>query len=476
MKSDARPLWTIAIDFRLLALGFYKTLWYVAVHVPALKPQAGDRSNVQSSFKARFKTLISYQQAYQLLIATPSFHRRHSEIEKDGGQHTMTEQTSFSFRHGGFVTVMLCLAFSTRAIVGAEPTGRAAEDVGEQPTFVTVTRQDGLCVVKPGETEKVLFRSQDPRQAIEWALRHSRTAILTDGEFSVRDGVRIPRSGVTLIIAEDATLQAAVGAQLTAVSEGHGDYRPLIHNQGMDKVAVINFGTLRASIRGGTCIMFNGRSNGELGINGGLVFSTGTLAQCGDAIWLVDSKNLQIPFAGAKSYDNNLMAIEGCEDLQIDVVAGLAGSKAGENETIDLNSYSRRITIRRMIGTSPSEQVLDVNNSTDIRVDEIVGYTGDEKFRESLVDVITYGPQGRRLTQRPRIPKSENVDIRKKHVAEQRIREWQIVAEVEGLPETLPVIRATVRLIGNPQTTPVTVLQRTYQLRLGDTPAATVVE
>jgi hypothetical protein len=222
--------------------------------------------------------------------------------------------------------------------------------------------------------------------------------------------------------------------------------------------------------------MFNGRSAGELGIKGGLIFSTGTLSQCGDAIWLVDSKDLQIPFVGAKSYGNNLMAIEGCEDLQIDVVAGLAGSAAGENETIDLNSYSRRINIHRMIGTSPSEQVLDVNNSTDICVDEIVGYTADQEFRDSLVDVITYGPRGRRLTQRPRIPKSESVEIRTKRVAEERINQWEIITKVEGLPESLPKMRATVRVVGNPQTTPVTVLERTYQLDLRDRPTAIVVE
>jgi hypothetical protein len=222
--------------------------------------------------------------------------------------------------------------------------------------------------------------------------------------------------------------------------------------------------------------MFNGRCGGELGINGGLIFSSGSLAQCGDAIWLVDSKNLHVPFAAANSYDNNLMAIEGCEDVQIDTVAGLAGSKAGENETIDLNSYSRRVNVHRMIGTSPSEQVLDVNNSTDIHIDEIVGYTGDEEFEGHLVDVITYGPQGRRLTQRPRIPKSENVDIRARRVAEMKVSRWNVATEVEGLLESLPEIRVTVRLIGNPDKEPVTVLERTYQLHLRDTPTATVVK
>jgi hypothetical protein len=376
------------------------------------------------------------------------------------------------------VSATVLLVTCVTAVTGAEGPGSVAdrEDDNTQPVYLTVTKQGELCIVKRQGAEDVLFSNDDPRQAIEWALKHSRIAIVTGGEFSVTDGVRIPRPGVSLIIAQDATLQAAEDAQFTAVSEGHGDYCPLIHNQGMDRVAVINFGTLRAVRCGGACLMFNGRSGGELGIDGGLVFSTGTLTQCGDAIWLVDSKNVQIPFAGDDSYGNNLMAIEGCEDLQIDTVAGLAGDKAGENETIDLNSYSRRIRIHRMIGTSHSEQVLDVNNSTDILVDEIVGYTGSEEFRDHLVDVITYGPKGRRLTQRPRIPKSENIEIRAKRVAEMSVSQWEIVTEIEGLPESLPEIRATVRVIGNPHKEPVTVLERTYQIKLRHTPTANVLE
>ncbi len=395
-----------------------------------------------------------------------------------GHEHTMIDKTNLSSEIRELMTAVVLVATCSTAVISAEAPGSVAhpEDSNTQPTYLTVTRQNELCVVKRQGTENVLFSNHDPRQAIEWALKHSRIAILAGGEFSVADGVRIPRAGVTLIIAQDATLQAAEGALFTAVSEGHGDYRPLIHNQGMDHVAVINFGILRAARRGGACLMFNGRSGGELGINGGLIFSTGTLTQCGDAIWLVDSKNVQIPFAGDDSYGNNLMAIEGCEDLQIDTVAGLAGDKAGENETIDLNSYSRRIRIRRMIGTSHSEQVLDVNNSTDIVVNEIVGYTGSEEFGGNLVDVITYGPKGRRLTQRPRIPKSENVEIRMKRVAEMQISQWKIVTQIEGLPESLPDMRVTVRVIGNPRKEPVTVLERTYQLDLRHTPTAKVLE
>jgi hypothetical protein len=176
----------------------------------------------------------------------------------------MTEQTSSSSQYRSLVTAMLLLAVCTTAVTGAESTRPVSDDNSTQPTYLSVAHQNELCVVKSHKTENVLFSSQDPRQAIKWALNHSRIAILTGGEFGVTDEVRIPRSGVTLIIAQDATLQAAEGAQWTAVSEGHGDYRPLIHNQGMDNVAVINFGTLRAPPRGGACIMFNGRSGGEL--------------------------------------------------------------------------------------------------------------------------------------------------------------------------------------------------------------------
>jgi|GEM_PF-1062905 len=379
-------------------------------------------------------------------------------------------------------SIRLLLTATLCAVVGASTAARAegpqsAGDEsarGTQPAFLIVTKLNELCVVKRHKARETLFSVRDDGKVIVWALNHSRIAVLTGGQFNVTDGVKIPRSGVTLIVASGATLQPAKGAKLTAVSEGHGDYRPLIHNKGMDNVAIVNFGTLGV-MRGGACIMFNGRSGGKLGINGGLIFSTGVLTQCGDAIWVVDSRNVRIPFAGAKSYGNNLMAIEGCEDMKIDVVAGLAGSKAGENETIDLNSYSRRITIGRMIGTSRSEQVLDVNNSTDIIVDEIVGYTGGDKFQGHLVDIINYGPNGRRLTQRKRISKSRNVKIRTKRVAKTKVSTWKIVSEVKGLPESLPDLRVTVRLIGNPKTKPLTVLKRTYQLHLGEKPTATVV-
>lgn len=191
-----------------------------------------------------------------------------------------------------------------------------AVSAAEGPEFATVVMQGDTCIVRHERTKKALFRSAKPCRAIEWALNHSRIAVLKRGQFNVAGSVRIPRPGVSLIIAKEATLQPAEKAKLDIVSEGHGNYPALIHNKGMDNVAVINLGTLRGYGRGCAAIMYNGRSGGKLGINGGLVFSAGAMPKTGDAIWLVDSKNLRVPFAADKSYDNNLMAIEGCEDLQ----------------------------------------------------------------------------------------------------------------------------------------------------------------
>jgi len=366
---------------------------------------------------------------------------------------------------------LLAVGLALAAGCAAHPADRA----GAPPLYLTVTRQANRCVVRHPGPEGVLFSSLDPREAIEWALAHSRIAVLAGGRFRVTDGVRIPRSGVALVIGPDASLEAAENATLTGVTEGHGEYRPLIHVEGKDHVAVLNFGTLRAGPRG-TCIMLNGRSGGDLGIDGGLLFSSGVLTDCGDAIWVVDSTNVHIPFAAAAGYRNALLAIEGSEDVRIGVAAGLAGSIARENETIDLNSYCRRIDIEHLIGTSRSEQVLDVNNSTDVTVGEIVGYTGGDSFRDALVSIIHYGPDARRLTQRPRIPESENIRVRAQRIAETPIRDWAIETDVQGLPDALPHLRVTVRLIGNPANAPVTVLARTYRIDLEDAPTVAVEE
>ena len=363
----------------------------------------------------------------------------------------------------------------------------AAVSAAEAAGFATVLMQDGTCVVRHEGTEKVLFKHAEPSRAIEWALEHSRIAVLTGGHFTVKRSVTIPRPGVSLVIAPDATLEAAEDAQLTAVPgrTAKDDHLcTVIHNRGKDNVAIVNFGTIRAGRNRGdrkvfkNCIVFNGQSDGEIGIDGGLVFSSGpTETPWCDGIWLIDAKNVHVPFVGSMGYDFSALAMEGCEDIDVDVAAGLAGNKAWENETIDLNGYNRRIRMGLLIGTSPSEQILDVNNSIDIVAEEIVGYTNGDRFQGKLFDVINYPPIGADLTFRERIPEAKNVKVLKKRVAETRVKEWKIAAEVKGLPETLPELHVTVRVIGNPQDKePVTVFERGYKLQLGEKPTAAVLE
>jgi len=361
----------------------------------------------------------------------------------------------------------------------------AAVSAAEAAGFATVLMQDGTCVVRHEGTEKVLFKHAEPSRAIEWALEHSRIAVLTGGHFTVKRSVTIPRPGVSLVIAPDATLEATEDADLTVIGGLDRDdhLRPVIHNRGKDNVAIVNFGTISAGRKRDpkafkNCIAFNGQSKGEIGIDGGLIFSSGpTMSPRADAIWLIDSKNVQVPFVGSMGYDCSVLAMEGSEDIDVDVAAGLAGNKAIENETIDLNGYNRRIRMGLLIGNSRSEQILDVNNSIDIVAEEIVGYTDGDRFRGKLFDVINYPPIGADLTFRERIPEAKNVKVLKKRVAETRVKQWKIAAEVKGLPETLPELHVTVRVIGNPQDKePVTVFERGYKLQLGEKPTATVLE
>jgi len=202
----------------------------------------------------------------------------------------------------------------------------AAVSAAEAAGFATVLMQDGTCVVRHEGTEKVLFKHAEPSRAIEWALEHSRIAVLSGGPFPVKRSVTIPRPGVSLVIAPDAALEATEDAKLTVIGgRDRGDHlRPVIYNRGNDNVAIVNFGAIRAGRNRGdrkvfkNCIVFNGQSDGEIGIDGGLLFSSGpTMSPWCDGIWLIDSKNVHVFFVGSMGYDFSALAMEGCEDIDL---------------------------------------------------------------------------------------------------------------------------------------------------------------
>jgi hypothetical protein len=99
----------------------------------------------------------------------------------------MIKKAIFSSAIREFVKAMALLAICSTTVTGAEAPGSLAdrEDDGTQPAYLTVTKHNRLCVVRRQGLEDILFGSADPRQAVEWALKHSRIAILTGGEFSV---------------------------------------------------------------------------------------------------------------------------------------------------------------------------------------------------------------------------------------------------------------------------------------------------
>jgi hypothetical protein len=62
------------------------------------------------------------------------------------------------------------------SVPAEEPAGSdaGAREAESQCDRLTVTKQDGACVVMRGDSEEPLFSSPDPRRAIEWALDHGR--------------------------------------------------------------------------------------------------------------------------------------------------------------------------------------------------------------------------------------------------------------------------------------------------------------
>jgi hypothetical protein len=304
----------------------------------------------------------------------------------------------------------------------------------------------------------MLFQAARPVEAFHWAMNHSPITIVAEGTFTLSSSIEVPRANVSLVIMEKATLVAAANANLTVISEGHGTYGFLVGNSGHDNVNIINFGAIASGRH--IPIMVEGRSGGTCGIDGGMIFSCGELRGRRDAVWIVDARNIRVPLIWCETTANAL-AIEGCEDLSIGTVAEL-NAGPHRNEAIDLNSYSRRIHVELAIGTAGIQEVVDINNSPDCVLDEVRAYGKGPPVR-----FYAYGPQSRRLTQKPRITHSNGTVVKKEKVIEKRLKSWKTWFDVRDLPGKLPQITVEARLTavfedGSEEQ----VLDRTYNLDL----------
>jgi len=324
----------------------------------------------------------------------------------------------------------------------------SAEEYVDSPRPVFIFADGDISRAENSETGKVLFENADAKEVIEWAMNNSPITVLQKGVFTVDKEVVVPRENVSLIINKEAELGQDPEIIPDPMPGGRGGYRTLIHNPGHDNVKVINFGTLRPYDRKrGVAIHFDGRSEGKLGIDGGLIFSTGMM-YADDVVWVVDSKNIRIPLLIGRGYGNAPLALEGVEDTEIGIIAALMGDKAFENEAIDFNSYCRNVRVDLVVGTTPTEEVIDINNSPDCIIKEVRVYRSPGDAMSVRVDNWPEWKKDHRnlVTLMPLIYNSEGTVLHNERKVEKEVVEWVKSLEVSPLSETLPRIEMKARL------------------------------
>lgn len=342
----------------------------------------------------------------------------------------------------------------------------------------SLVKQEGQVTrVLVGESREKQFESADSKEAIEWALANHSITVVSEGTYSLSGHIRIPRSDVSLVIAEKAELITEKDAKVIKLSESHGGYYPLIYNGGHDHVNVLNFGTLNPDLHKAqgedaavnVCIMYDGRCGGINGISGGLIFSCGELLTTGDATWIVDSEQVRVPLIWSRETCNALN-IEGGDSIRIGTIAELnsVGRPKGQgrpgNEAIDLNSYCRNVYCELAIGTAPLEETVDINNSTDCIFEEVRAYGKCNR----LVKFTTYKPHQRRLTQKSYIDNSKGTVVKKKgDYRDQTVTSWKTEFHVEDLLKNLPEVTVSAKLTGEFEKHPAeVVLDKTYTINL----------
>lgn len=358
-----------------------------------------------------------------------------------------------------FAALCGCMLSAAIHNAAAANTHRAQQEyleriaTGDTFNYILVSRKGDKIIAKDADSGKILRDSAHAREIIEWALTMADVTVLQKGRYELPGTLEIPRSGVSLIVGQDAVVVAAPDADLTVLSEGHANFPSLIRVKNRNDVAVINLGTLdaggeivdgpdiRAKNGWPSCVTFDGRNGGTCGINGGLVFSTGTV-NGHDAFWMVDSANLRIPLIWRSSMGNVPLAMEGCEDCRLGIIAGLQ-EKANENETLDFNSYNQRIEVDTVLAWVPGgtkDEILDVNNSPDCTIGRVIGYGPMERTR--LVNMHKYGTQGRRLTQKRHIDNNSNgTVVKEEKLVEKKVKAWKRTVETPGFPESLPLMK-----------------------------------
>ena len=305
---------------------------------------------------------------------------------------------------------------------------------------VLLAPQNAETVVRRPGNDAILFKHTDSQLAIEWGMANARNTVVLAGTYVVSDRIDVPRDGVTLIIDQGAEISPKPGAEFTSPTPGfrgrNGEYYPfgvLIYNQ-KNHVRVLMLGTVKTK---GFPVMFDGRNEqGNCGLEGGLLLGTG---QATDTYWLVDSRNVHVPIATLNTGTGSTVAMEGCEDCHLGMLANVAAKPGGmTEETIDLNSRCFNITIEQLLGERANE-IIDCNESHAM-VQKLVSIGEPRKL------FARGNPSGPRFTSRHSF-NTRSLDVRTITILKDAVHS-RLIHEIPAFPEALPefTIKTTVEV------------------------------
>lgn len=262
-------------------------------------------------------------------------------------------------------------------------------------------KQEGEVLVQD-RSGKTVFRNRDAKPCLEYALQQAKTVMVTEGEYNCSSRVDVPRSDVTLVIGQNATVRPAEGADMGAwpVLKGLQEnlFRPLIYNQRHDNVRIVNLGTLIAPdswsgrkdpdlgrYNSSAAIWFDGRPDGvtaasEAGMKGGLVYSPGNIIDLdkhGHGVAIHNAESVCVPFLYSSNMGHAVLWLEGTRNCAVGTVVNIPQEGSGEGESADLNAFNQNTTIGTVVGLgyvyNRQDEVLDINASPNTLVGQVVG-------------------------------------------------------------------------------------------------------
>lgn len=299
-----------------------------------------------------------------------------------------------------------------------------------------------LTVVKlPGDDGKPVYENREAAAAIEWATRHGRVTVVTEGQYKVPNGVTIKTPGASLIVGPGAVLAGT----------GQVKFPVMIKVVRADEVKVFNFGTLDTGRPDpgpkGLGVQFEGQQRGKSGIQGGLIFATGELKDVNAGYWMVDTENMHIPLVWGAGFGNALVGMEGVHDATIGTIAALRTAGGNENEAIDMNMSCQRINIDHVIATAPDvgDEIVDINNSHYVTVNNITAFLGSGNKGGLLVGYDLYGHAGMR-TKRPKLQRQKGHEIKNTRRFMKDVVRFEKQVSYPRFPESLPKLNVEARL------------------------------